>query len=449
MMPATMDRSIFSIVVHKKDQGIQSGGIAKMKKTGLIKIAVLAGLGVLPFSAYATNGMNPEGTGVKNRGMGGAGIALAEETAAIVINPAAAVDVGDRLDVALGVFSPKPRSYDLSGNTSGLNANQESDSNYFAIPYFGMAFPIDAKSAWAFTISANGGMNTDYPDNFAKGFGYSGSTGINLAQLFLSGTYGRKLTPDVSVGISAIYAYQQFEAKGLKAFGDFGLSLYPTALSDNGTDSATGFGVKIGIQAKLSNTVSFGAAYQPKITMSKFDKYKGLFADQGELDIAGTISAGVAWKVNPQLTVAFDYLNIDYKGVTAIGNTSNTIGAKLLGSSDGPGFGWDSINVFKLGFEYASSSAMTWRAGWNHGDNPIKSSEVSVNFLAPGVVEDHLTVGGTYKLDQNSEVSFDFVHSLNNSVSGPFAPTLPPFGGGTMKLEMSQNYFEMGYSKKF
>jgi long-chain fatty acid transport protein len=428
----------------------------KMKKSNLIRIAVLAGLGVLPLSAFATNGMNPEGTGVKNRGMGGAGIAMAEETAAIVINPAAVVNVGDRLDVALGVFSPKPRSYDLSGNTNAggvpgatLNANQESDSNYFLIPFFGMSFPIDAQSAWAVTISANGGMNTDYANNFAAGLGYTGSTGINLAQLFVSGTYGRKLSPDVSVGISAIYAYQQFEAKGLRAFGDFGLSSDDTALTDNGTDNADGFGVKIGIQAKLSNSITIGAAYQPKVTMSKFDKYKGLFADQGELDIASTISAGIAWKVNPQMTVAFDYLYIDYGDVTAIGNTSTTIGAKLLGSSDGPGFGWESINVFKLGMQYASSDKMTWRVGWNHGDNPIKSSEVSVNFLAPGVITDHLTFGGTYNMDKNSELSFNFVHSFNQSVSGPFAPTLPPFGGGTMKLEMAQNYIEVGYGKKF
>lgn len=427
-----------------------------MNKSNLIKIAVLAGLGILPLTAHATNGMNPEGTGTKNRGMGGAGVAMAEETAAIVINPAAVVAVGHRMDVALGVFSPKPRGYTLTGNTNAggapgatLDANQESDSNYFAIPYFGMASPIDANSAWAFTISANGGMNTDYAKNFAAGLGYTGSTGINLAQLFVSGTYGRKVSPGVTLGISAIYAYQQFEAKGLKAFGDFGLSADPAALTDNGTDNSSGFGVKIGIQAKLSNSVTFGAAYEPKVSMSKFDKYRGLFADQGKLDIAATATAGIAWKASPQLTVAFDYLNIDYKGVTAIGNSSSTIGAKLLGSSDGPGFGWDSINVFKLGFQYAYSSKLTLRAGWNHGDNPIKSSEVSVNFLAPGVVKDHLTLGGTYNLDKSSELSFNYVHSFNNSVSGAFAPNLPAFGGGTMNLEMSQNYLEVGYGKKF
>jgi long-chain fatty acid transport protein len=424
-----------------------------VKKSTFVKISVLTALGALPLSAYATNGMNPEGTGVTDRGMGGAGAAMAEATSNIVINPGAVVSVGRRMDVNLGVFSPKPRSYTLTGNTNvmgsgqSLDASQESDSNYFLIPYFGMASPINAKSAWAFTISANGGMNTDYAKNFAAALGYTGSTGINLEQLFVTGTYGYKVSPGVSLGISAIYAYQRFEAKGLQAFAP--LSIDGTALTDNGTDNASGFGVKIGIQAKVSNSVTVGASYQPKIKMSKFDNYKGLFADQGELDIASTATAGIAWQANPKLTVAFDYLYIDYKNVAAIGNSSSSLGVKLLGSNDGPGFGWDSINVFKLGFQYAYSDKWTWRAGWNHGDNPISSSEVTANFLAPGVITDHLTLGGTYNLDKDSQLSFNYVHSFSHSVSGKFAPTLPAFGGGTMKLEMSQNYFEIGYGTKF
>ena len=422
------------------------------------KIALIVSSLCIPMAVFATNGMNPEGTGTKNRGMAGAGVAMAEESAATVINPAAVVAIGQRMDVALGLFSPKPRGYTITGNTNAggsgnsLDTTRESESNLFAIPYFGMSFPIDSSSAWGFSLAANGGMNTDYKTNFANAINpdaYNTPTGINLEQLFVSGTYGHKVSTETTLGISLIYAYQRFEAKGLKAFGDFGLSSDSAALTDNGVDSSSGIGVKVGVQSNISNNVTIGAAYQPKIGMKKFKKYQGLFADQGELDIAGTISAGLAWKASPKLTVAFDYLNIDYKGVTAIGNSSNKLGTALLGSTDGPGFGWDSINVFKLGFAYESSDTMTYRAGWNHGDNPIKSSEVSVNFLAPGVITDHLTLGGTYKMDKNSELSFNYVRSFNHSVSGAFAPTLGSFGGGTMTLEMSQNYIEMGYGKKF
>jgi long-chain fatty acid transport protein len=433
-----------------------------MKKSKLVRLAVLAGIGVLPFAAHATNGMNPEGTGAMDRGMGGAGVAIADSTANISINPAAVVAVGDRMDVDVGIFSPKPRSYELTGNVAGpggatFNGNQE--SNYFVIPFFGMTFPIDNQSAWSFVVNANGGMNTDYATNFGANAGQpaSSSTGINLEQLFVNGTYGRKMGNGIEWGATLIGAYQRFEAKGLGAF--LGASSAPTALTDNGTDTSTGLGVKLGIRADVGSGVTIGAAYQSKIKMSKFDKYKGLFPDQGELDIAPTWSAGLAWKASPKLTVAFDYLYIDYGSVNAISNSTSLYhntnpftacgsdsGDVCFGDAGGPGFGWKSISVFKLGFQYAASDAWTWRAGWNHGDNPISSGEVSVNFLAPGVITDHLTLGGTYNMDKNTQLSFNYVHSFDNSVSGPFNAN---FGGGTMKLEMAQNYLEFGYGKKF
>ena len=438
-----------------------------MINSKLVRIAVLAGLGALPLSVYATNGMNPEGTGVKNRGMGGAGVALADETASITNNPAAVVGVGKRMDVSLGVFSPKTRSYTLTGNDlqplypAGVNFNgsQESESNLFAIPFFGMAFPIDDKSAWSFVLNANGGMNTNYPANFGENLNpaLTDSTGINLAQMFANFTYGRKVGSGIDVGITVIGAYQTFKATGLQAF--LGASSDPSAMTDTGTDSSTGVGVKLGIQADVGNGVTLGVAYQSKISMSSFDKYKGLFPDQGELDIAPTFSAGVGWKATPKLTWAFDYLYIDYGAVNAISNSTNlylnqnptnpcgsNTGDVCFGDSGGPGFGWTSINVYKIGFAYAYSDDWTWRAGWNHGNNPIANTEVSVNFLAPGIIEDHMTLGFTHKLDKDTELSANIVHSFRKSVSGQFSPS---FGGGDMTLEMTQNFFEMGYSKMF
>lgn len=424
----------------------------KNLSTGLL----LTGLAI-PMAAMATNGMNPEGTGVKNRGMGGAGIAIANESASITNNPGAVVAVGDRWDIALGIFSPNPRTYTLTNNNIGFgtgagNVNfegsQESDKGIFAIPFFGVTFPIDDKSAWALVVNANGGMNTDYPNNFGSKTGQTGGTGINLAQLFITGTYGRTVSKGVDIGITGIIAYQTFEAEGLGNFKAATTTSDPTAVSDVGQDTATGIGIKIGIRADLGNGVTLGAAYQPTIDMKKFDKYKGLFAEQGDLDIAGTISAGLAWKMSPKTTLAFDYLRIDYGDVAAITNsTTNFVsGSVLFGDSNGPGFGWQSIDVFKLGVEYVYDPTWTLRAGWNHGDNPISSSEVSVNFLAPGVIEDHLTLGFTRNMDDKSELSFNFVHSFKNEVSGDFSPS---FGGGTMTIGMEQNFVEMGYSKHF
>ncbi|VAW95191.1 hypothetical protein MNBD_GAMMA22-1001 [hydrothermal vent metagenome] len=416
----------------------------KTFKKNIIAVAIASSL-ILPATAFATNGMKSEGDGAKARGTGGAGVAMANENGSIVTNPAAVVGVGDRMDVAIGLFSPSPRKYSLTGNINGFDGAQTSGQDLFVIPAFGMAFPIDSQSAWSIGLNAAGGMNTEYSTNFgAVPTGATTKTGINLAQLFLSGTYGRKVGSNTTLGISAIAAYQTFEATGLEAFA--GASTDGNAVSNNGVDSSTGFGVKIGIQGDITPEFSYGVAYQPKITMSKFDKYKGLFPNQGEMDIPSTFTAGIAYDLNPKTTIVFDYLYIDYDGVAAIGNKVSEFPGKAFGATDGPGFGWDSINVFKLGVAYATSADWTYRVGWNHGDNPVQSDEVSVSFLAPGVTTDHLTLGFTNRIDANSEYTVDFVHSFKNSSSGAFSSA---FGSGTMEVEMEQNFLEIAYSKMF
>ncbi len=423
----------------------------KSFKKKFIATAIVSSL-ILPATAFATNGLLSEGNGAKARGTGGAGAAMANENASIVTNPAAVVGVGDRMDVAIGLFSPSPRKYELTNNTP-FGGSQTSDQDLFVIPSFGMAFPIDSQSAWSIGLNAAGGMNTEYSTNFGINSGAPNTangtkTGINLAQLFLSGTYGRKVGSNTTVGISILAAYQTFEATGLEAFAQSSES--SGNLSNNGVDTSTGFGVKIGIQGDITPELKYGISYQPKIEMSKFDKYKGLFANQGQLDIQSTFTAGIAYNLNPKTTLVFDYLYIDYEGVDAIGNSIGELAkGKPFGSTGGPGFGWKSINVFKLGVAYQSSADWTYRAGWNHGDNPVTSAEVSVAFLAPGVITDHLTLGFTNRIDANSEYTVDFVHSFKNSVSGEFGPGIPGFGGGTIEVEMEQNFLEIAYSKMF
>jgi len=38
------------------------------------------------------------------------------------------------------------------------------------------------------------------------------------------------------------------------------------------------------------------------------------------------------------------------------------------------------------------------RAGYSHGKQPIPTNETQFNVLAPGVIEDHVTLGATWTL---------------------------------------------------
>jgi long-chain fatty acid transport protein len=243
--------------------------------------------------------------------------------------------------------------------------------------------------------------------------------------------------------VSGILAYQTFEAKGIENFAGF--SADSTKLSDNGEDTSTGFGLRLGVSMEVAEGITVGAAYQPVMDMSPFDSYAGLFAEQGDFDIPSNYAVGAAWK-SDQLVLAFDYMVINYTDVASVSNSVNSIlTGSLLGDSDGPGFGWTDIMVIKIGAAYTLSDAWTIRGGINHGDNPIPEGETLFNILAPGVVEDHITAGFTWTLSPDSELNFAFMHAFEGSVTGDEPAGL---GGGTTTLKMDQNEFELSYGLK-
>jgi len=200
---------------------------------------------------------------------------------------------------------------------------------------------------------------------------------------------------------------------------------------------------------KLAPSCDFGLTYQTKTKMSEFDKYKGLFAEEGGFDIPANYGAGVACKVAPPVTVAFDVVRIEYSGIKSVNNPllPNLFNA-LLGTANGAGFGWEDVTAYKLGIQWAVNPTTTLRAGYNYGKQPIPSSETLFNVLAPGVVEQHFTVGGTWAMPGNSELSFFFMYVPEKTVNG--SNSIPaPFGGGNVNLKMKEMSLGVAYGWKF
>ena len=189
-----------------------------------------------------------------------------------------------------------------------------------------------------------------------------------------------------------------------------------------------------------------GASYQTKIFMSEFDDYRGLFAEQGDFDIPSNWTVGVAYRVTPALTVLADVQTIYYSEVDSIGNPLlNNLFSSRLGSDTGAGFGWDDMTVFKLGVQWQSSEEWIWRGGFSYGEQPIPSSEVLFNILAPGVIEYHATLGVTKRIGSNHELDFAVMRGFPKEIEGP-NPLDPQ---QTIKLKMDQWEFSVGYTYKF
>ena len=57
-----------------------------------------------------------------------------------------------------------------------------------------------------------------------------------------------------------------------------------------------------------------------------------------------------------------------------------------------------------------------WRFGASHGNQPIPSSEVLFNILAPGVIEQHYTFGFSRELASGREVSLALMYAPSKEV---------------------------------
>lgn len=417
---------------------------------GAAVIAALAALSAAP--ALATEGYFSHGYGAVNKSMAGAGVATGFDAMSQATNPAALANVDAGFTMDMSIFSPH-RSYTVEGIPSGCGGcfplapgSFDSDRNYFYIPTLAASYSIDDASSYGWAFYGNGGMNTTWPGDSGGPFG-AGKTGVDLAQAFLQLTYARRFESGFSVGVSPIFVAQRFKAFGLVAFSPF--SSNAAALTNNGYDWSYGYGGKIGGQMDIGAGFRFGASYQTRMYMTEFDSYAGLFAEQGDFDIPPVVQAGFSWdSASGGVTVALDYKRIFYSDVKAIANPfiPNLITAQL-GDDDGAGFGWETINIYKLGFQVAASPTIKIRAGYAFNDQPIPSSEVMFNILAPGVMEQHYTAGLTWQVTPNSAVNFGFMYAPSTSVTG--ANLLEAPDQQTITIEMWQWESTVGWTWTF
>lgn len=421
--------------------------------------AVAAAL-ALPATALATTaGYFQLGFSTASDGMAGASAALPQDSMIQATNPAGIAFVGSRLDLGVAGFWPY-RGYSSGANVGAYPnpGSYGSKSNFFLIPHIGYSQRLSHDNYVGVAIYGNGGMSTNYNSGTASGPFYDGQTGVNLQQLFVQATYSRRFLRHDAVGLSVIYARQSFSADGLSHFAGF--SSNSAALSGNGVDTSNGVGFKIGGQFRIMPGIDVGLAYSPRMTMSKFSKYSGLFAGGGRMDIPANGVIGLAFKPTANQVLAFDFQRIYYNDVPAIANpgptnddgcgptgcTGNPQDGDALGAAGGVGFGWQNISVYKLGYQFATSRVWTWRVGFAYNNQPIPASQVMLNVLAPGVIQRHITAGFTVRTARHQDVSVAAMYGLPQSVYGN-APA--GFGGAPIKISLHEYQLEANWGWKF
>lgn len=412
-----------------------------------LSAALLAGLA--PAAANATNGYFSDGYGARSQGQGGVAVAWAQDSLVIATNPAGIAWVDDRIDAGLDWFRPS-RGTTITGNAFGPDGTYSGDAlkNFF-IPNLGYVHHLTDTLSAGVAVYGNGGLNTQYDTNPFARFGAGGAAGVNLEQLFLTPAIAWKPVADQSLGLGLNLAYQQFSARGISIFS--GASLSPGNVSDQGTDRSLGLGVRLGWSGTLLPGLTGGLTWASRIRGS-FSDYRGLFADGGRFDVPSNLAAGLAYRPTTDWTFGVDVQRINYAQVAPVGDPlAALLQGVPLGATNGPGFGWDNITVVKLGASYQINPAWTLRAGYSHSGQPVPSSQTFFNILAPGVVQNHYTVGATWTTPGKGEWSAFAAIAPSTTVagSGSIPPGYPPgFGGGEANVHLSETIFGVSWAWK-
>lgn len=434
----------------------------------VLKHAALVTALTMITSAHATNGYFLPGFGMKSMGMGGVGIAAPQDSISGASNPANLTQVGMRGDIGMSVFDPvrsaRIGNASKSGDSTffGFDGASESDQEWFLIPEMGYSMSLSENLFAGIAFVGNGGMNTTYEDNFfdSNDMQNLGKLGVDMMQLLMPVSVAYKPNANHAVGLSLVGAVTRFRAYGLENFK--AISSDPAHVTNNGFDYSYGGGLRLGWLGNfMDDKLGIGLTWSSKMYMTKLDKYRGLFAEQGDFDIPENYGIGLSLKPYEFLTVAADVLRIRYSDVASVGNRGpgavtgpgfqgvqsgfpcGVLGnaALCLGEDQGLGFGWKDMTIYKVGADMVLNDSWTVRAGFNYGKTPIPNDQLTFNTLAPAVVERHYSVGFTWKSKTSPiEVTGAYMYVANNEQNASAQNIV-----GGVDIEMNQHVLGVSF----
>ena len=422
---------------------------------GCLRIVALTLFLLAPAAApaFAIHGYCPHGVGIKAEGMGGATLAYPQDALAGSYNPAALAFLENRLDLGVDWFRPD-RGSRVSDNLDPLvNMTYDADDKRGVfIPGFGVNKAFGERVALGLTLYGQGGTSTSY----GTPIGLFGTTpaGVDLDRMFIVPCIAVRIGRSHSLGLGMTLAWQRFEATGLENFDSAASSTHPGSVTDNNHSSSAGVGFRVGWLSRVGPIVNVAVAYQSRTYMGQFDEYEGLLAEEGDVDVPSAVSAGVAVAAGERAILAFDVSQIRYADIKAIGNPLPPNLAQVqLGDENGAGFGWENMTVYKLGIVLEATRTFVLRGGFRHAEQPIPESETLLNILTPAVVEDHATLGVTWRSPGGSEISLAYLHVFEQTVegAGSIIPGAFPagMGGGEVDLRKSEDSFGLAFGTSF
>lgn len=416
--------------------------------------------------ASATNGMYLAGYGSEAAGRAGTNLAIADRALGLQANPAGIAQLqGQHLSVDLQLLAPSLR---YGGDPFG-NA-LDGESAVFTMP--SLSYVRGARTSpwtWGIGLISQGGMGATF-EGYRTPFGTVDDTYSEVRFVTVSPTVAYAINDRLAVGASFNGGYSDLKFRfwpHTSFYSDMGTPLDPA-------DDMAFFGANLAERVKTWNAsgrfglmwtpvprLQMGAIYQ---TRTSGDYRDGkLILNQSALGLGAVAYDaridGFTWpdqfgfgvQVRPadRWTLAADARRYLWSGSVEVIEVTGASPDRATPVSTVRMpfvFEWRDEWVLSLGGEYRATDALTLRAGWNFGENPVPAA--TLNPLFPATVQQHATVGLGWTWAGNTlnvavERGFE-ASETNPNTNG----NVNPFGPGAT-VDHSQWTLSLGFSRAF
>jgi len=371
------------------------------------------------FCSYAeAGGFNPiNGVGARAKGMGGAGIAVADCASAYYYNPAGLSDNGNCAQVGGDYLQVSFTYKDPTGKQT-----DSAKSGYF-VPLAGVSYKINEKMAVGLGVVTPNTFGADFKDKM--GF-YSK---ISLTQIAPAVSY--RITENLTLGLSLKAGYGQIELS------------QPTLIAPsvvNRLDSKAdgwGYSGQLGILWKAAPWLKFGAMYQSKtkVALNGTSHLGPVGSNDFSTDFYFPGYYGIgAGATFGNLLVALDVIRSDYSSTDKVSIDYKTWPDSAMALD------WKNNTIYSLGAEYKLSN---WRlrAGILYQDAVIPDSTISP--AMPDMNGWTMSTGVGYKVG-NFGADLAYVHAWGQERTITAAPM-----GVPGKYSASIDILSMAVSYRF
>ncbi|MEG2029218.1 MAG: outer membrane protein transport protein [Janthinobacterium sp.] len=402
----------------------------------------------------ADNGFFQVGYGAEARGVGGASAAVTREVLGGASNPATTIWIngaGERLEAGMAIIQGRTRMSRSTAAAPLLDTHTDSERAFEPVGEFAYGTLISPAMSVSVVAYANGASTflpastTACPGTLGNAMCGAGRTGVSIRQLIVAPSVSMKVASDVSLGASLLLVGQLFKAEGVQMLAASSQS--PGRVSNQGTATAHGLGLRLGAYWRASEQLGLGASWSPRVRMSEFGKYRGLLADAGRFDAPENYLIGLSLAATPQLSLLADYQRINYKGVAALANRPFD-GGNPFGSAGGAGNGWENMDVWKGGVRYQATPRLHLSAGLSYNTAAFASASTSANINSPSTFRRHYTLGAGYA-GGGAQWSAYYLYAPQDTCSGPSALAAAMGSSGRESIGTRQQIIGLQYSHDY